>query len=264
MEKWDKEKGGYPYGKKKFPAGLEEEVLREIEFGLSSPEFAEVKPPPEELKPIVELPPAEEFREELPELPERYNKDMLVIMVRDPFWSFAYWEVTDETIKQAKEALGEEVFNKSKLVIRFYIILPELTSLPKPVYEVEVRGFIGSWYINYATYEGTLYGELGLVTPRGDFYKLVASRPLSFPIPTIAPPPEEGEPVKWMKVTEETTEVREVPTETKEYKEELYKVYPLEEVVVSTFILTEVPEEFYRYLKEKLKEQEGASIFPIP
>lgn len=41
------------------------------------------------------------------ELPHGYNKDRIVVMVRDPYWLHAYWELTRQAVQRAEAALGQ-------------------------------------------------------------------------------------------------------------------------------------------------------------
>src|SRR5206468_6823794 len=42
------------------------------------------------------------------DLPSGYGKDRIVVMVRDPYWLHAYWELTRHAIQRAEAALGQE------------------------------------------------------------------------------------------------------------------------------------------------------------
>src|SRR5439155_10408881 len=41
-------------------------------------------------------------------LPTGYHKDRIVVMVRDPYWLHAYWELTHLAIQRAEAALGQD------------------------------------------------------------------------------------------------------------------------------------------------------------
>src|SRR5262245_49703755 len=41
-------------------------------------------------------------------LPAGYGKDRIVVMVRDPYWLHAYWELTRNAIQRAEAALGQD------------------------------------------------------------------------------------------------------------------------------------------------------------
>jgi len=55
------------------------------------------------------------------ELPDRYGRTELALMVVDPFLLFGYWEVTPESLREAQDVLGAEM-KGARAVLRFYDI----------------------------------------------------------------------------------------------------------------------------------------------
>jgi len=53
------------------------------------------------------------------ELPSFYDKDKIVLQVRDPRWLHTYWELRDKTVQDLKARLGDE-FYRAKKVLRVY------------------------------------------------------------------------------------------------------------------------------------------------
>src|SRR5262249_49374410 len=51
------------------------------------------------------------------DLPAGYGKDRIVVMVRDPYWLHAYWELTRHAIGRAEAALGQE-WHTAKPILR--------------------------------------------------------------------------------------------------------------------------------------------------
>lgn len=75
------------------------------------------------------------------ELPKSYGKNKLVFMVRDPYWGFAYWEITKEVFDQY-QLVDKEMF------IRVY----DITSTDKvdsadSFFDVKIEGNTSNWYI---------------------------------------------------------------------------------------------------------------------
>ena len=50
-------------------------------------------------------------------LPEGYGDNHLVVMARDPFWFFAYWEITHERAEQIRVAHGRDSWDRAALVL---------------------------------------------------------------------------------------------------------------------------------------------------
>ena len=57
------------------------------------------------------------------ELPETYGVDECEVLFKDPFWVFAYWEVTDGGISSARAQLGPSA-QSSRLVMRLFTTVP--------------------------------------------------------------------------------------------------------------------------------------------
>src|SRR5262249_25896831 len=51
------------------------------------------------------------------DLPAGYGKDRIVVMVRDPYWLHAYWELTRQAVQRAEAALGQE-WHTSRPILR--------------------------------------------------------------------------------------------------------------------------------------------------
>jgi len=55
------------------------------------------------------------------ELPSFYDRDKIILQVRDPRWLHVYWELRDQTIQGLKRKLGDD-FSRAKKVLRVYDI----------------------------------------------------------------------------------------------------------------------------------------------
>ncbi len=76
-------------------------------------------------------------------------KDRLVVMVRDPFWLHAYWELSRRGIRRAQAALGHD-WHLSRPVIRLYQVVRDGTTNAgkRPLRDIEVHGGVSNWYID--------------------------------------------------------------------------------------------------------------------
>lgn len=106
---------------------------------------------------IQEAPPAPEF-EDLGELPESYGTDRVFLVARDPYWFYAYWDVSRERIAQGRaEARDGQVF------------LQVCEAGGACVQQIMVPGEARNWFI-YAGRPGVeLYAELGYFNGDGVF-----------------------------------------------------------------------------------------------
>jgi len=136
------------------------------------------------------------------ELPESYNEDILVFMVRDPYWIFAYWNIKSETFKRLETQIGSVALGQARTIIKIYKGNHK-EDLQNAVLhmEMDVSGPARSWYIHLGQPDKYFYGVLGCLTPSGEFIEIARSNPIQLPRDTIASQQDQ----KWM-TSEETYE----------------------------------------------------------
>ncbi|MCD6309550.1 MAG: DUF4912 domain-containing protein [Candidatus Eremiobacteraeota bacterium] len=122
------------------------------------------------------------------ELPESYDEDILVLLVRDPYWAFGYWDISKSTMDRLRKKLGEESLDKSKLLIRIYTgeDKNKLEMFPELHMEVDVTGPARSWYFHLGLPKHYFYGLLGYLTPDGNFIEISRSNVIESPSDTIS------------------------------------------------------------------------------
>ena len=77
--------------------------------------------------------------------PERYNDTRLVLMLRDPFWAFAYWDIRGGTLKTVKKE------NEAETVVLRVLRLKDASPEPRPVvdsFDIPLGLMDSSRYIN--------------------------------------------------------------------------------------------------------------------
>ncbi len=116
-------------------------------------------------------------------LPEGYGDNRLVLMTRDPFWFFAYWEITHERAEQIRTAHGRDSWDRAALVLRVYD-LGESPNTPidsASHFDVEVQKFAHQWYVQVSYSGHTYVADLGLRWPDGKFVALFRSNVIRQP-----------------------------------------------------------------------------------
>lgn len=127
------------------------------------------------------------------ELPRAYGRDRCVLVPRDPWWLFAFWEVTPTTRVAALRALGAEAEDAAE-VLR---VLERPPGAPERLaFDVELTPGADRWYVPLARPGGAWVVELGLRTAHGGFVPLVRSNPAVAP----AAAPSEQTDVEWVTV----------------------------------------------------------------
>ena len=114
--------------------------------------------------------------------PESYGVNRVRLLVKDPEWLFAYWDVDPGVLSSLRKDLGERALALSRLTLRlsdtveggFTVIL-----LPKAA---------RSFYIRADGAARSYQAELGLTLPSGEFRALAASNTVG--TPRVGPAPE--------------------------------------------------------------------------
>ncbi len=102
--------------------------------------------------------------------------DRVVLMVRDPFWLQACWEVTRQTVERARIALGQQ-WHLAKPVLRLVEIDSDgaETGNRRVVCDIEIHGAVNYWYIPVGEPPRTFQVDLGYYVPGGKFHCLARS-----------------------------------------------------------------------------------------
>ena len=110
-------------------------------------------------------------------LPEGYGDNLLVLLVRDPFWFFAYWEITHERAEQIRTAHGRDCWDVAALVLRVFDLgeSPQTPIDAASYFDVEVQKFARQWYVQVPFSAHVYVADLGLRWPDGKFVSLVRS-----------------------------------------------------------------------------------------
>ena len=122
------------------------------------------------------------------DLPRAYGRDRVVLLPRDPWWIFAYWEITPATRDEALRAFGVEATG-AQMILRVHDLTASADTAEGdvPSIDVEVPSATGGRYVDVGRPGITSYAELGLRTPAGRFVPLVRSNTLHVP-PSQASP----------------------------------------------------------------------------
>ncbi len=101
-------------------------------------------------------------------LPESYNEDRLVILVRDPYLAYAYWDFSKKTIKDF--GLDKE---GSKIIIRTY-------DIEKKFFDLELPAQMRNCYFQLPHPGKKYYSEIGVVR-NNKFIPIARSNEINVP-----------------------------------------------------------------------------------
>ncbi|GEA13855.1 MAG: uncharacterized protein PWR22_481 [Moorella sp. (in: firmicutes)] len=116
------------------------------------------------------------------ELPAKYGKDEVVLMVKDPYWLYAYWELSDAKKEELKRRFGPGAWEKSRPLLRVY----DLTNHPydflqAPFFEIAITDMADNWYIHTGKPSSTFCVDLGRWFPEYGFVTIARSNIVTTP-----------------------------------------------------------------------------------
>ncbi len=119
------------------------------------------------------------------ELPEEYGDTKIVLMIRDPYWAFVYWEISPEKRKE----LGLEKYQHSKqLLLRIY----DVSDISfdgfnaNSSFDIEVTDYAASWYINLPSANKSYCVDLGYLDDKGNFNIIARSNVVKTPRDSVS------------------------------------------------------------------------------
>ena len=132
-------------------------------------------------------------------LPEGYGVTEASLLPRDPNWMFIYWEVTADSKAEVCRKHGQDIFQKSRQVIRVYDVtgVGDIGQAGQKYFDVPIMAEAKSWYINVQESGRTYCCEVGLITSDGRFIGLVRTNTVALPVGRVSEVTDE----KWMSVT---------------------------------------------------------------
>ncbi|MGQ9825903.1 MAG: DUF4912 domain-containing protein [Desulfotomaculales bacterium] len=131
-----------------------------------------------------------------PDLPSSYGVDRLVLLARDPYWLYAYWEITATKQEEFSAAYGPFAWVSSQPVLRVY----DVTATPGGEQKINIYADIGineeadNWHINVGEPDHTFFVDLGRRLPDGRFIPLLRSNFVTTPRASLSERTDE----EWM------------------------------------------------------------------
>ncbi|WP_031513515.1 DUF4912 domain-containing protein [Desulfofalx alkaliphila] len=162
---------------------------------------------PQELNKLISEPNQDQFRAEFaeeltsfpvwekkapppdPELPQKYNKDYLVLMARDPNWLYAYWEITATLQHNFVRKYGEANWHQSHPVLRVYDItgIDDFNGFNANHYrDIIINEDSSDWHFDVGAPDKTFCVDLGRILPDGTFILLLRSNRVNTPRANIS------------------------------------------------------------------------------
>lgn len=118
---------------------------------------------------------AKKSEEKSGELPRGYNQTKIVLMVRDPFWAYTYWDI--DATQEAKLKRMFQTDPSVKTVLRIHDVTDiEFNGFNSHrFWDVDVHLDARNWYVNLSIPNRAYIVDLGLRDSKGQFYLIARS-----------------------------------------------------------------------------------------
>jgi hypothetical protein len=109
-------------------------------------------------------------------------KDRLVVMIRDPYWLHAYWELSRKSIERVKVAM-DHFWHSAKPILRLSEVEREgeVASTRVAIRDIEIHGGVHNWYIDVQQPPKSYQLEIGYLASNGTFFPVARSNVVTTP-----------------------------------------------------------------------------------
>lgn len=111
-------------------------------------------------------------------------RDRIVLLVRDPFWLHACWEVSRQNVQRAKAAMAEH-WHTARPILRLYEVESSGTTstVECAVRDIPIHGGVSNWYIDVDRPPRSYRVDIGYVADNDKFFSLARSHSVTTPKP---------------------------------------------------------------------------------
>jgi len=115
--------------------------------------------------------------------PQGYGDNKIVVMIRDPWWIFAYWEITHQRENEVRSVIGHKGLAPVKSILRVY----DVTDIAfdgknaHKSFDIDLAGLATSWYINVGTPNRAWVVDIGILASNNEFFVLARSNVVRTP-----------------------------------------------------------------------------------
>ncbi|MEW5785259.1 MAG: DUF4912 domain-containing protein [Bacillota bacterium] len=114
-------------------------------------------------------------------LPHYYGVDRLVVLPRDPYCLYTYWEVSLPTRESLKNEWGEAAWQGARLQLRVHKHDWNREEIVESFFDVTLETETDNWYLPALDSDRVYHTELGWRLPDGDFKPVLRSNAVRTP-----------------------------------------------------------------------------------
>jgi len=106
------------------------------------------------------------------------REDRLVVMVRDPYWLHAVWELSQRSVDRAQAAMGPHWHTAQPTLRLFRMMEAGASTLER---DIEIHGGVSNWYVDVQDPPCQYRTEIGYLAKNGTFHCLARSNTVQTP-----------------------------------------------------------------------------------
>lgn len=112
------------------------------------------------------------------------GKDRVVLLVRDPYWLQACWDITRQSVARARAALAEHWHTCEPTLRLMHVESGATTSTTESLArDIPIHGGVKNWYIDVQDSPNSYRVDLGYLAENGRFYTMARSNVVTTPQP---------------------------------------------------------------------------------
>lgn len=120
-------------------------------------------------------------RKDISSISPNGDTDRIALMVRDPFWLHAYWEIGNRAVIRAKAAMAEQ-WHTARPVIRVMKSSAKANSASEAIdRDIEIHGGVNNWFIDVNDPPKSYRVEIGYLAASGKFFAVARSNSVTTP-----------------------------------------------------------------------------------
>ena len=116
-------------------------------------------------------------------IPNGYGDHRIALMVKDPWWLYAYWEIRSQEERRVRSQLAPQEIEGLQSALRVYDVtdLGAPNQPAPPWFDIPLSGLAMNWYIHTNAPNRSFIVEIGLLTKTGRFLPLARSNQVTTP-----------------------------------------------------------------------------------
>jgi uncharacterized protein len=115
--------------------------------------------------------------------PPGYGDNKIVIMTRDPWWIFAYWEIAQPKEGEVRNQIAQKGLFPIKSILRVYDVTDKSFNgkNANTYFDIDLTGRANNWYINVGAPNRSWIVDIGILTNSDEFFVLARSNCVQTP-----------------------------------------------------------------------------------